>query len=295
MSEKGVRPRRPAAVAAGLTAAAAIASTAIFVGVRGEVSHDYWSVSVGFGYGGITSTMSLFAALMLMGVALAAAGRRLVFWIPAVAYSVLPLVTGGPTNCSFGTGERGAGSLVAIAVPSRPNGGLGDCAWSTSATSLQVLLDLALALLPAAVLVASLMIFPGKGEGRSRSRFEFNLSDVCAAILLAGSTTFVWFIAFPDGGIADAAVWMPVFLFGLLLGTRRAAWIWSLVAVPWLWGLWAPGHLGSGEGFKVPAILLAGLLGALTDRLVPCLRWILRKADQLIRAAPDGSPTEARG
>jgi hypothetical protein len=249
--------RRPSPAVLGLAVlTAASASIVLFVVTRMHVSigvTELSVVSVNF-----ESSIQLYLAIMLTGIALASVGRWRTFWVPAVVYACLPLIAGGPADGYTTFGQNGPGSLVAITTQAE----FQKDGWPAQAPLWAVLLELGLALLPGACMV---LMARRSGRPASTTGVKVRRSDVVAVAALAALSCTVVAYGHPGWLRADAAIWVPVFLFGMLLGTHRPSWLWTVVAVSLLW---SPGYQVRWELLAVAVLaVVADRLGSLIGRI----------------------------
>jgi hypothetical protein len=171
-----------------------------------------------------------FCGVAVAGLALATVGRRRTYALPALAWLVLSLTHGPgvprlPHPVSIGMGWWPV-----------PGTSLADASWWVNAW-VGTVIDSVLALLPAAVLVSCLRRGGALPIRRDRSWTDGTRLTTAAAFALCGFA--LWLTMYTTAVAADARYpWgqvpamLPLFAFGLLLGTRRRALLWVAVAVP---------------------------------------------------------------
>ena len=175
-------------------------------------------------------TTGRFCGLLLAGITLAVVGRRRAFVLPAVAWFLLSMTHGPalvhmPHPVPIGVGW-GPVSGTSIASP---------FVWMNQWVG--SVIDYTLALLPAAVLASGLRgPEPARPAGRTSSLppatsmaafalCAFVLVLTMLALAMSVDSLYPW---------AQVPAMVPLFLFGVLLGTRRPALLWTAAAVPLL-------------------------------------------------------------
>jgi len=220
----------------------------LFLATHAQVSVVHSEVSVSAD--DLVRVVSLFLALSIAGVALAAVRGLRVAWVPAVAHAVAPVFLSRP-GCLDG-GKPGSGSLVAVALPPGASVTSG-CAWHGAAGLGWVLFDLVLVMIPA-VLVVLLV----KNRSSRHRGVPATAGGAVATAILGLATGSLVLMLQPSSGLGSLPTWLPLFLFGALLGSRWTEWSWTLLAVPLLWD-----H----EGVGVIGCVAAVALGSVADRL----------------------------
>jgi hypothetical protein len=176
-----------------------------------------------------------FCGVVVAGMALVGVGRRRLYAVPAIAWFLLSLTHGPDLIRVVHPTPIGLGWLRMPALT------MGDPSWWMNAWVGSVI-DCVLALLPAAVLASGLRragTLPGTprrplvevpwGEDRGLATVASFALCVFALLLTAVTAAVAQDARFPW---AQVPVMLPLFLFGLLLGTSRRAFLWAAVAVP---------------------------------------------------------------
>jgi hypothetical protein len=189
----------------------------------------------------LAGDVARFLGLALIGYALVWVGRRRWFWLPAVVYSITPLVLGwGDESC-------GLSGRTLAAVGSGWRSGSG-CDGTTPASVGPVVFELGLVLLPAGAAALA-------GFGRREERRVPSARTVATTgLAVFASWAVVW--AWPLSGHAPnpfhphLLVVLPLIAFGGLLGTCRPSLAWTLPLAGVLLATgWAPIVAASGRSF----------------------------------------------
>lgn len=246
----GVSIARPAAIpvergrVAPSAGVATLASLGIFIGAQAilllRAHHLMWEAFlqqngphfanevVGSIWPDLLFTTGRFCGLMLAGLALAAAGRRRTYAIPAIAWFLLSMTHGPalvhlPHPFPIGVGW-GPVSGTAISSP---------LVWMNQWVG--SVIDYTLALLPAAVLMSGLRrsgivrpvawSLPPLTSVATFTLCAFVLILTMLALAMSVDALHPW---------AQVPAMVPLFLFGALLGRRSRTLLWTAAAVPLL-------------------------------------------------------------
>jgi hypothetical protein len=171
-----------------------------------------------------------FCGVMMTGLALVVAGRRRAYAIPAIAWFLLSFAHGADLIRVLHPLPVGVGWMR------MPAASIHDPAWWMNAWVGSVI-DYLLALLPAAVLASGLRRVGTLTPAWHRDRLRAPAATTVAAAALC---VLIFVLAARTAGVAQDArfpwaqvpVMLPLFLFGLLLGTGRRSLLWAAVAVP---------------------------------------------------------------
>ena len=230
---------------------ATVASLAVFVSAQAilllRAHHLLWETSVHlegphFATGMVGSIWpdilfgtGRFCGVVVAGLVLVAAGRRRTYALPAVAWFLLSLMHGADLIRLIHPVPIGIGWMR------MPAASIADPSWWMNAWVGSVI-DFVLALLPAAVLASGLRRAGTLSLGERRPLVDLPWGEgqrlaSLAAFALCG---FVLVLTMYTAAVAQDArypwaqvpIMLPLFLFGLLLGTRRRDLAWAAVAVP---------------------------------------------------------------
>jgi len=175
-----------------------------------------------------------FTAIALSGVVLARSGRRCAWALPAAAWFAMSFFVGGPGHVPHPQ-PLGMGWTPPAGTP------INSPAWWAQPWA-GALVDYGLALLPAAVIAATVAAAsPSRDDGATtvvdRVRALRVRPHAVAALTLC--CFFVWLAITssteatnPTQPWSAAPGLLPPFLFGLVLGTRRRRLLWAAIAVP---------------------------------------------------------------
>jgi hypothetical protein len=232
-------------------AVATVASLTVFVSAQAilllRAHHLPWETSVHLGGPHFASDVAgsiwpdilfgtgRFCGVMVAGLVLVAVGRRRTYALPAVAWFLLSLAHGPDLIRVIHPLPIGIGWMRMPAVS------IADSSWWMNAWVGSVI-DFVLALLPAAVLAGGLRRAGTLSPGTRRPLIEMPWGDgqrlaSLAAVALCG---FVLVLSMVTAAVAQDArypwaqlpIMLPLFAFGLLLGTGRRSIAWAAVAVP---------------------------------------------------------------
>jgi len=195
------------------------------------------STMVGPVWPDLVSSLLPFLAIAASGLVLAVSGRRYAWALPAVVWFAMSFFLGGIARVPHPQ-PLGAGWMPPPGTP------FGSPEWWAQPWA-GALVDYGLALLPAAVIAATVAAAsPGRASGpgavmrrvravRVRPEAVAALALCCFFLWLAVSST-TEAAADPTQPWSAVPGLLPPFLFGLLLGTRRPRLVWAAVAVPFL-------------------------------------------------------------
>lgn len=223
----------------------------------------------------LSLSLARFVGLMAAGTCLVLRGRRRLFFVPAVVYSTLPLLTAGPAlPCSVSPH-----TFVAVGSGWQLN----DCSTYLSASGLGgAVVDLSLLLAPVAGLALLISSRAADRKGHPRSPWLLGLGSLglCALVLWLAMWTGSQTAPAPYPWWMGAGTVVPLFLFGALLGSGDRRLIIALIFVPLLIQPlgWFPSHLSHGwfpsgwHGAQVLPPVAAAVLGAAWQPLAELLR-----------------------
>jgi hypothetical protein len=236
-------------------AAVAAACAAIFLITQWHVERPFfltsgsrvqWSLARVY----LAQDLSRFVALSLACAVLAVAGRRTVFWLPAVAYVLAPVILG------WSDGNCMTFSHVPAAVgigwgPASSPGCFSDLAagWGPA------LMDLGLVLAPAGLLAfrPHRPDLARQGDGLPAPTVEIRAATLAVGLFAGWALVWAWAAsaAGPESWGQVARPVAPLLGFGMALGTFRLRWSWALIVVPiLLWTGWLALPLNSLHGFS---------------------------------------------
>ena len=184
----------------------------------------------------LVAGMAPFAAIAISGIVLAVSGRRALWALPAVAWFAMSFFVGGP-------GHVPHPQALGMGWTPPPGTPINSPEWWAQPWA-GALVDYGLALLPAAVIAATVAAASPSPTGHPtalvrRVRAIRVHPEAVAALTLC--CFFVWLAITssteatnPTQPWSAAPGLMPPFLFGLALGTRRPRLLWAAVAVPFL-------------------------------------------------------------